>query len=95
MKTSVSKEKFACSCSPVVLDYGDTRFSNFKIEYLCETFCETVFACSYGAQVESFKLKNGLKSRDTDSYQIHSHPLPVPPSLSKKKKNSTRFMLIN
>ena len=32
----------------VVVDYGDTRISNFAIEYLCknEKVCETVFACS-------------------------------------------------
>ena len=36
-------------------------------EYLRENkkVRETVFACSYGAQVESFKQKNGQKSRDT------------------------------
>ena len=28
---------------------------------------ETVFACSYGAQVEYFKQKNGQQSRDTVS----------------------------
>ena len=49
---------------------------NFAIEYLCENekFRETVFACSYGAQVESSKQKNGQKSRDT-----------VPLSLSLKR----------
>ena len=52
----------------VVVDYVDTRFSNFASEYLRENenFCETVFACSYGAQVESFKPpKIGRNSRDT------------------------------
>ena len=37
------------------------------IKYLCknEKVCETIFACSHGAQVESFKQKNnGRKSRD-------------------------------
>ena len=36
-------------------------------EYLRENekVRETVFACSYGAQVESFKQKKGRKSRDT------------------------------
>ena len=36
-------------------------------EYLRENekVCETVFACSYGAQVESFKQKKGQQSRDT------------------------------
>ena len=48
MKISLSKEK---SCVRVVVDYADTRFSNFVIEYLSENkkFLETVFACSYGA----------------------------------------------
>ena len=48
------------------VDYEDTQFSNFAIEYLHERkVCETVFASSYGAQVKSFKQKNGRKSRDT------------------------------
>ena len=36
-------------------------------EYLRENkkVRETVVACSYGAQVESFKQKDGQKSRDT------------------------------
>ena len=35
------------------------RFSNFAIEYLRENekVRETVFVCSYGAQVESLKQK--------------------------------------
>ena len=42
-------------------------FFNFTIKYLSEneTFPETVFACSFSAQIESFKQKNGQKSRDT------------------------------
>ena len=50
-----------------VIDYADTRFLNFAIEYLREnkTVCETVFVYSYGVQVKSFKQKNGQKSRDT------------------------------
>ena len=48
----------------VVNDYADTRISNFVIEYLRknERFCETVFACSYGAQVESFKPKKMVEN---------------------------------
>ena len=40
----------------VVIDYADTQFSNFAIEYLHENekVCETVLACSYGSQIESF-----------------------------------------
>ena len=51
----------------VVLDYADTGFSNFAIKYLRENekVRETVFACSYGAQVESFKQIKFIKSRDT------------------------------
>ena len=51
----------------VFVDYSDTRFSNFAIEYLreIEKFPETVSACSYGAQVKSFKPKKDWKSRDT------------------------------
>ena len=55
-------------CIRVVNDYADTQFSNFAIEYLHENekLWESAFACSYGgAQVESFKQKNGRKSRDT------------------------------
>ena len=42
-------------CPHVAVDYEDTRFLNFKIEYLRENekVCETVLVCSYGAQVES------------------------------------------
>ena len=44
MKTSISKEKFACQ--PVVVDYMDMQFLNFANEYLRENekFRETVFA---------------------------------------------------
>ena len=48
----------------VVVDYADTRYSNFAIEYLLEneTFRETVFACSYWVQVEFFsQQKNWSK----------------------------------
>ena len=40
-------------------DYADTWFPNFAIEYLHEDekVHETVFACSYGAQVKSVKQK--------------------------------------
>ena len=56
----------------VVADYADTQFSNIVIKYLCENqkVCETVFACSYSAQVKSFKQKNGRKSRDTVSLSL-------------------------
>ena len=55
MKTSVAKEKFVL----IVVDYVDIRFLNFAIEYLRENekSHETVFAFSYGAQVESFMQK--------------------------------------
>ena len=50
MKPQYLKKK---SGVPVVIDYvdQDTLFSNFMIEYLCgnEKFCNTVFACLYGA----------------------------------------------
>ena len=41
----------------------DKQFSNFAIEYFRENekVCETVFVCSYGAQVESFKAKKMVK----------------------------------
>ena len=41
----------------VVVDYAYDGFFIFAIEYLRENekVRETVFACSYGAQVESFK----------------------------------------
>ena len=50
----------------LVIDNVETRFSNFVIEYLCETkkLAKTVFACSWGLG-GIFKAKNGLKSRDT------------------------------
>ena len=56
MKISLSKEKAGVR---VVVDYADTKFSNVAIDYLRENekFRETVFACSYGAQVEYFKPK--------------------------------------
>ena len=48
----------------VVADYADTQFSNIVIKYLCENqkVCKTVFVCSYGAQVESFKKKKMIKN---------------------------------
>ena len=47
------------------------------IEYLGENenFRETVFACSYGAQVESFKPKNGRKSSDTVPLKGQAHEI--------------------
>ena len=44
----------------IVADYADTRLSNFALAYLRENekVRDTVVACSYGAQVESFKQKN-------------------------------------
>ena len=43
------------------------RFSKFAMEFLRENekVSETVLACSYEAQVESFKQKDGRKFRDT------------------------------
>ena len=54
-------------CVSVVKDYADTQEIISLWKYLCENekFRETVFACSYSAQVESFRPKNGHKSRDT------------------------------
>ena len=47
----------------VRVDYADMRFLNIVIEYLRENekVCETVFACSYGTQVESVKEKKCSK----------------------------------
>ena len=53
----------------VVIDYVVMRFLNFVIEHLLqehENERKTVFACSYGAKVESLKQNtNGRKYRDT------------------------------
>ena len=52
----------------VLVDYADTQFSNFAIEYLRENekVHKTVFACSYGTQIEYFKQqKYCQKPRDT------------------------------
>ena len=56
----------------IVADYADTRLSNFALAYLRENekVRDTVVACSYGAQVESFKQKNGRKSRNTVPLKI-------------------------
>ena len=65
MKISVSNEKNGCY---IVVVYVATGFSNFAIQYLSENeiFLLNLFACSFGAQVESFKQnKNGQKSCDT------------------------------
>ena len=63
MKTAVSKKNSGVC---VFIDYADTGFSNFVIEYLRENekFRETVFACAYEAQVEFLAKKNGQKSRE-------------------------------
>ena len=72
-KFSVFAKIFAKkTCVHVVVDYADTRFSNFVIEYIRKNEKvrdKTVFACSYGAQVESFKkIKKMIEnSRDTVS----------------------------
>ena len=49
-----------------VVNYTDMQISSFAIDYLHknEKVRETVFACPYGAQVQSFKQNNGRKSRD-------------------------------
>ena len=47
----------------VVNDFVDTHFS--RISSRKEKARETVFACSYGAQVDSFKQKNGQRSLNT------------------------------
>ena len=77
---SVSKEKkfFAC----VAIDNVDMRLLNFAIEYLHKN--ETVFTCSYEAQVESLSKKNWRKSRDTIhlQYVFHTFFLSPPPFLS-------------
>ena len=57
MKTSVSKEKFACPYSNCLR--GHAIFGTLKAK--TEKVRETVFACSYGAQV----VKKARKSRDT------------------------------
>ena len=50
----------------IVVDYADTGFSNFAIEYLRENekVRETVFACSYGTQ-NLLSQTNCQKSRET------------------------------
>ena len=63
------------TCAPyeifrVNVDYADTRFSNFKIEYLHENekALKTGLTCLYVAHEESFEQNNrgGIKkSRDT------------------------------
>ena len=47
----------------IVVDYADMQFSNFVSEYLWENkkVRETVFACSNGTQIESFKPKKWSK----------------------------------
>ena len=55
-------------CVQLVLNYADTQFSNFAVEYLRENkkVRKIVFACSYMVQVENFKQpKNWSNSRDT------------------------------
>ena len=48
----------------IVIDKADTRFfANIFVK--TKKFAKAVLACSYGAQVESFKPKNGQISRDT------------------------------
>ena len=51
-------------CVSVVVEYADTRFSRVSLQKN-KKVCETVFAYSYGAQVESFKENKVVKTRDT------------------------------
>ena len=62
MKSPYIKKK---SGVRVVVDYADTRFSKYAMEYLCENEKnrETVFACSNRSNMLS--QKNCRKSRDT------------------------------
>ena len=66
----------------LVNDYADTQFSNFTIEYVCGT----VFACSYGVQVESFKQKKLSKISCHCPYTV-SHT----PRQSAGEKNSVPY----
>ena len=52
-----------CSTTMQVSAKSDCPFPNFAFKYLREDekFRETVFACSYGAQVESFKPRKWSK----------------------------------
>ena len=59
MKTFVSKEKFRCRrsrglCRNVIFELCD-RIPTYLREN--EKVCETVFACSYGTQIESLSKK--------------------------------------
>ena len=78
---SVSKEKkfFAC----VAIDNVDMRLLNFAIEYLHKN--ETVFTCSYEAQVESLSKKIGENLVTLSIYStssILSFFLPLPSCLA-------------
>ena len=57
MKKSVSKVKFACLCSRWLGKYVIFELCNQISSQKREKICETVLACSYGAQVKSFKQK--------------------------------------
>ena len=62
MKKFVSKEKFVCRHS--------LWLRGHQIFLLCDQVCETVFACLYGVQIESFKQKNDWKPRHTVSFKL-------------------------
>ena len=55
----------------VVVDNGDTRFSNIAMEYFNENekVRETVFSSLYRAQVESFKQKKIVENLVTLSFK--------------------------
>ena len=65
----------------------NTRFSNIAIEYLRENekVCETVFACSYGAQIESFKQEKRMVENLSKS-KLLKHKKGVPMGYNHKKR---------
>ena len=63
MKTGGHLKLKLCLCVVLytVVEYADSRISNFAIEYLREKekVSDTGFACSFGVQVETFQQNNG------------------------------------
>ena len=60
----MKKGTWVCLQTQQHVDYTDTRFSTFANEHLRENekVHKTVFACSYGAQVESIQQKINVEN---------------------------------
>ena len=83
---SISKEKFACLLSQRLRGHAIFELYDWISRQKKKNVCGTVFACSYGVQVESFKQKKLSKISCHCPYTV-SHT----PRQSAGEKNSVPY----